>query len=66
METELKDPPDYITAKAIYTTGAHSKPSAVCTLSSPATLGAAVAKKAYVSYTTNTAQAVTSGKAYAA
>jgi len=64
MEDELKSPPNWATAKAIYTTGAHSKPSAVCTLTSPTTLGADVAKKAFVSYTSNGGQAVTSGKAY--
>ena len=64
METELKAS-DYATAKAIYSTGAHSKPSAVCTLVSPTALGAAVAKKAKISFTTNNGD-TPSGKAYAA
>ena len=64
MKSALKSSADYVTAKAIYSTGAHSKPSAVCTLVSPATLGAAVSKSTKISYTTNNGDSVVSGKAY--
>jgi hypothetical protein len=62
MESELKSY-DFTGAKAIYTNGAHSKPTATCTLVSPTTLGAAVAKKASVTFTTNNGDPTT-GKAY--
>jgi hypothetical protein len=54
---------DWTTATAIYTGGAHSKPTAVCTLTGSATAGAAIAKKDSVSFTTVNGDTVT-GKAY--
>jgi hypothetical protein len=64
LESELGTlPQGYANAKDIYENGAHSKPTAVCTLVSPATLGQAVAKKDTVSFTTASGDAVT-GKAY--
>jgi len=56
---------DWATAKDIYSNGAHSKPTAVCTLTSPATAGAAIAKKASVTFTTANGDTV-KGKAYSA
>jgi len=56
-------PTGYATAKRIYETGAHSKPTAECTLATPATLGQAVARRAVVTFTTNNGD-VTSGSAY--
>ena len=44
IESALSDAPSgYATAKNIYQLGGHSKPTAECTLTSPATLGQAVA-----------------------
>ena len=64
METALGSV-DYATAKAMYTTGAHSKPTAECVITSPATgLVAAVAKKAAVTFTTVSGQTNVVGKAY--
>ena len=66
IESALSDAPSgYATAKNIYQLGGHSKPTAECTLTSPATLGQAVAKKAQVSFVTKSGMA-TVGKAYAA
>jgi hypothetical protein len=62
METALGTY-DFVGAKAMYETGAHSKPSAVCTLTSPTTAGAAIAKKDAVTFTTSNGDSV-SGKAY--
>merc|ERR1719421_467904 len=56
---------DWATAKDIYSNGAHSKPTATCTLTSPATAGAAIAKKASVTFTTANGDTV-KGKAYSA
>jgi len=66
IETELGSlPSGYAAAKAIYTNGAYSKPTAVCTLVSPSALGQAVAKKDVVTFTSNFGDA-SQGKAYAA
>ena len=64
MESALAQPVDYTMATTIYTTGAHSKPSAVCTLISPATLGQSVAKSTGVSFSTTSGQTITNGKSY--
>jgi hypothetical protein len=52
---------DYTTATAIYTSGAHSKPRAECTLTSPTTLGQAVSKGTAVTFTSNAGTASTGG-----
>ena len=58
-------PAGFVTAKAIYETGAHSKPTGTCTLISPTTLGQAVARRAAVVFTSNNGDSV-SGSAYSA
>lgn len=58
-------PAGFTTAKAIYETGAHSKPTGTCTLISPTTLGQAVARRAAVVFTSNNGDSV-SGSAYSA
>ena len=57
--------PDYTTATAIYTSGAYSKPTAECVITSPATgLAASVAKNTEVTFTTVSGQTNVVGKAY--
>ena len=52
---------DYTTAQAIYTSGAHSKPRATCTLTSPSTLGQAVSKGTAVLFSTNGGESASGG-----
>jgi hypothetical protein len=66
LETELGSlPSGYVGAQNIYTTGAHSKPTAICTLVSPSTLGQEVARRASVTFTSNNGDS-TAGSAYSA
>jgi hypothetical protein len=62
LETELKTL-SYTTAKDVYTTGAHSKPTAVCTLVSPTATSAALSKGDDVTFTSVYGDSAT-GKIY--
>jgi len=54
---------DFTNAKAVYTSGAHSKPTATCALTSPTTVGQSLSKGDAVTFTTTNGDAV-SGKSY--